>query len=152
MKQLKTYLADGPRTELIRVTNSNNKNNSMLEVEDSVLFLVLDKDDTLNTAFKDEKRMLLEYDIYQPFPPTKCVYRIDHANNAVGQQEHLHVYADKNHKHQLYAINIDGTPHDGSKFQLNRKHQQALKNLGFPVPKEGLLEWLYLGDCRLLND
>lgn len=106
------------------------------------LYIVLDEDDEINVTIRKIKEYITEHETYQPFPPTKCVYRLDKPNNAPGQQKHIHVYADKKHNHQLYAINIDGTPHDGSKYQLNNKHQEALKALGFPVPKDGLLEWL----------
>ncbi len=116
------------------------------------LFLVLDNDDVINTCFNGETKYILEHETYQSFPPTKCVYRLDKGNNAVGQQKHVHVYADKKHNHQLYAINIDGTPHDGSKYQLNKKHQDALRSLGFKVPENGILEWLDLGKCKLLLD
>lgn len=116
------------------------------------LFLVLDEDDDIFNSFLKEKNYILEYDTYKSFLPTKCVYRLDKANNAPGQQEHIHVYSDKNHNHQLYAINIDGTPHDGSKYQLNKKHQIALRALGFTVPKDGLLEWIDFDGYGLLLD
>ncbi|MBE6285924.1 MAG: hypothetical protein E7093_05745 [Bacteroidales bacterium] len=119
------------------------------ECEES-LFLVLDADDEINTVFNEEKRYILEYEIYKKFPPTKCVYRLDRSNNTTGQQTHIHVYADKKRHHQLYAINIDGSSHDGSKYLLSPKHQDALRVIGFIVPKDGLLEWCDLGACRLI--
>lgn len=119
------------------------------ECEES-LFLVLDADDVINTAFNEENKYILEYEIYKKFPPTKCVYRLDHSNNTIGQQAHIHVYADKKHHHQLYAINIDGSSHDGSKYQLSPKHQDALRAIGFTVPKDGLLEWINIESCGLL--
>lgn len=124
-----------------------------LTEEESILFLILDTDDTNNEKLKDKyDKFILEHETYKKFSPTKCVYRLDKANNAKGQQCHVHVFSDKNHNNQLYAINIDGTPHDGSKYQLNKKHQEALKKIGFIVPKDGLLEWKDWGKCQLILD
>lgn len=120
--------------------------------DDYILFIVLDSDDTLCNNFNHLPKLILEYETYKKFPPTKCVFRLDNGNNAIGQQRHIHVYSDKNHNNQLYAINIDGTPHDGSKIRLNKRHQEALKKVGFPVPKDGILEWYDLGKCKLLLD
>ena len=151
MKSLQDYLEESIKEKFDRLVNYN-YGNEPLESDSVQLFLILDKDDELNSAFQGYDRVLREWDSYQPYPPTKCVYRLDKANNTTGQQQHIHVFADKSHHHQLYAINIDSTPHDGSKFQLNKKHQQALSNIGFNVPKDGLLEWLDWEGCRLIYD
>jgi hypothetical protein len=42
---------------------------------------------------------------------------------------------------QLYALNIDGTTHDGSKARLGTKELSFLKSIGFTPPKDGILEW-----------
>lgn len=149
MKDLKQYLKESDLEHFNRLANYNYGRPH--EVQE-LLSLVLDEDDVINTALLDYDRILLEWDNYHPFPPTKCVYRLDKPNNAQGQQKHIHVYSDKSHQHQLYAINIDGTPHDGSHYQLSTKHQDALRTLGFPVPKDGLLEWLDWEGCRVITD
>lgn len=151
MKSLQDHLKESIKEEFDRFAlyNYGKEPNNPIEEQ---LFLILDEDDVLNTAFHDYERMLLEWDNYQQFPPTKCVYRLDKAKNTTGQQRHIHVFADKAHNHQLYAINIDGTPHDGSKYQLNQKHQKALRNIGFPVPENGILEWHDWNGCRLIMD
>lgn len=151
MKSLQDYSKESFKEQFDRFANYKYGDVPNI-ADDEQLFLVLDEDDVVNTAFQNYDRMILEWDNYQSFPPTKCVYRLDKANNAIGQQRHIHVFADKAHNHQLYAINIDGTPHDGSKYQLNQKHQDALRKIGFPVPKDGLLEWLDWSNCKILMD
>lgn len=49
-------------------------------------------------------------------------------------------------------MNIDGTTHDGSKAQLSKKAQKILLDLGFNVPKDGILEWLKMDNRMLLLD
>jgi len=116
-------------------------------VDNDTLYLVLDKDDPVRTAFNYEPQLLVEYNQYKAFLPTKCVYRFDKANNAY-EKDHIHVYSDSKHNHQLYAICFDGTTHDGSKYVLPKKHQEALRQLGFTVPKDGLLEWISIAESN----
>lgn len=40
----------------------------------------------------------------------------------------------------LLAINYYGTPYDGSMYVLTKKMQEALLELGIPVPLNGILE------------
>lgn len=154
LKSLEEYIKEKElhdiKDKFDRLTNYKYGDSALHSENDSSLFLVLDEDDDYNSDLNSEKDFILEYDNYQSFPPTKCVYRLDKSNNIPGQQVHVHVYSDKKHNHQLYAINIDGTPHDGSKFQLSQKHQDALKAIGFTVPKDGLLEWISFGKCKFL--
>lgn len=144
MKDLVNYLNDWAPIP-------DREENVILLSDNDIIFIVTDRDDEINAKLRSLE-LLLEYDNYRPFPPTKCVYRLDSANNAPGQQQHIHVYADQKHQHQLYAINIDGTPHDGSKCVLSKKHQQALTNIGFQVPSNGILEWVDLDFVKLICD
>lgn len=128
-------------------------NKIMLEDDESELCIVVDNDDVIVTALNKTPQLLLEYSKYQPFGDTKCVYRLDRGTGAPGNVDHIHVYADKQHNHHLYAIRYDGASHDGSKYQLSRKHQDALRQIGFTVPENGLLEWRTLDyTCKLLLD
>lgn len=106
------------------------------------LILVVDNDVDLASLRQLEQvpQALLEHNIYQKFGDTKLYYRLDKANNAPGQQRHIHVFKDDKGRIQLFSINFDGTKHDGSKRQLNSKEQSALTALGIPVPPNGLLE------------
>jgi|GEM_PF-4137684 len=81
--------------------------------------------------------IILEYKQYKNIPGTTKTYRIDAANTNTMTQKHIHVFYDGK---QLYAINVDGTSHDGSKYILSKKDQSFLKDMGFTVPKDGILE------------
>lgn len=106
------------------------------------LILVVDNDVDLAGLSQLEQipQMLIEHNIYQRFGDTKLYYRLDKANNAPGQQRHIHVFKDDKGRIQLFSINFDGTKHDGSKRQLTSREQSALTSLGIPVPPNGLLE------------
>lgn len=106
------------------------------------LILVVDSDVELEGLKHLERvpQALLEHNIYQKFGDTKLYYRLDKANNAPGQQRHIHVFKDNKGRLQLFSINCDGTKHDGSKRQLSSKEQSALTSLGIPIPPNGLLE------------
>lgn len=110
---------------------------------DIELILVIDCGDMLNNLpnLVPVPSSLLEHNIYQRFGNTKNYYRIDKGNDAIGQQRHIHVFTDDKGRIQLFAINYDGTTHDGSKYILSKKEQEALIQLGIPVPPNGLIEW-----------
>lgn len=98
-------------------------------------------------------QQLLEYETYRKLANTGYYYRKDKANNAPGQQRHVHVFIDRNGEHQIMAINMDGTPHDGSKLQIPKKLIAPLRALGVNVPDDGLLEYedsKYIADDRTL--
>lgn len=124
---------------LMLIVISNNKHKPMMEEE---LILVVDRNVELvgSEHLEQVPQALLEHNIYQKFGDTKLYYRLDKANNAPGQQRHIHVFNDDKGRTQLFSINYDGTKHDGSKHQLNTKEQMALRSLGIPVPSNGLLE------------
>lgn len=116
------------------------------------LILVVDNDVDLASLRQLEQvpQALLEHNIYQKFGDTKLYYRLDKANNAPGQQRHIHVFKDDKGRIQLFSINFDGTKHDGSKRQLNSKEQSALTALGIPVPPNGLLECEDMSSGKIL--
>ena len=107
MRTLKSYLKD--------------VNSLEISANDDVI-LVVDKNDFLFNKLSKNLNRLDEYANYKKFENTKCYYRLDKGNNAVGQERHIHVFTDERGKHQLYAINYDGTKHDGAKYRLNKKH------------------------------
>jgi len=85
--------------------------------------------------------LLLEWQQYKKIPRTNLVYRYDKGNTNTKTQDHIEVYQDKT---KLYAINKDGTKHDGSKARLGSKEIKFLKNMGFTPPLNGILEWIQL--------
>lgn len=139
MRTLESYLKDANSLEIY-------------EYENDDVILVVDKNDPLFNTLSENLNRLNEYTNCQKFGKTNCYYRLDKSNNAVGQKRHIHVFTDKRGRHQLYAINYDGTKHDGSKYKLNKKHIEALKKLGITHPEDGLLEWESFTDKQLLLD
>ena len=83
------------------------------------------------------ENLVLEYNQYKNIPGTTKTYRIDPANTNTMTQKHIHVFFNGE---QIYAMNVDGTPHDGSKCVLSKKDQEFLKKMGFAVPEGGILE------------
>lgn len=98
------------------------------------------------------KELLVEHQQYKQFGKSKeKYYRIDKGDGTSGNMTHIHVF----NKHgQLYAMRIDGKPHDGSKVLISKQDQKVLKDLGFEVPVDGLLEWIVAekGEKILLFD
>lgn len=85
------------------------------------------------------KELIVEHQVYKQFGNSKeKIYRIDKGDGRPGNQTHIHV---KTKHGQLFAMNIDGTPHDGCKAQISKKDMKALTDLGFTVPADGILEW-----------
>jgi hypothetical protein len=89
--------------------------------------------------------LLTEWEQYKTIPGTTYTYRYDSANTNTSTQDHIHVFYDGK---QLFAINRDGTTHDGSKAQLSKKQIDFLKSKGFNVPQNGLLEWISLDPSK----
>lgn len=83
------------------------------------------------------EKLLLEYKTYKNVPGTTKTYRIDPANTNTRTQKHIHVYYDGK---QIYAMNVDGTPHDGCKYRLSKNDLKFLNSLGFKTPDDGILE------------
>jgi hypothetical protein len=96
-----------------------------------------------DNSFSDfqESELLLEWEQYKKIPKTNLTYRFDSENTNTKTDDHIHVLQGNN---QLYAINKDGSPHDGSKARLGKKEIKFLKSLGFTPPKDGILEWITL--------
>ncbi len=88
-----------------------------------------------------EQQLILEWEQYKQIPKTNLTYRYDTGNTNTKTKDHIHVFAKNN---QLYAINIDGTPYDGSTAKLGSKEVKFLKSIGFTPPKDGILEWYKL--------
>jgi hypothetical protein len=96
-------------------------------------------DHLVKDAGTAEPQLLLEYEQYKQIPKSNKWYRFDSGDTNTKTQNHVHVYQGKNN--QLYAVNQDGSSHDGSKAQLGKKEIRFLKSIGFKPPKNGILEW-----------
>lgn len=97
--------------------------------------------DTPQKNFYDGKQILLEFQTYKPIPGTKKSYRIDKECSFTHVQKHAHVYAKPNGKgKELYAVNLDGSGHDGSKHTMEPYEIEFFKNLGFTIPDNGVIE------------
>lgn len=93
--------------------------------------------DICEKSFPSLGNMVLEFKQYKNIPGTTKTYRIDSANTNTQTQKHIHVYFDGK---QIYAINADGSPHDGSKYRISKIDQKFLASQGFKVPENGILE------------
>ncbi len=115
-----------------------------LIVECEVDCIVAEEGDIIDTLLgqyiqKGGKELVNEHHVYKQFGKSKeKYYRIDKGDGTLRNVTHIHVF----NKHgQLYAMRIDGKPHDGSKALISKQDQKILKGLGFTVPENGILEW-----------
>ena len=135
LKSFDEFIFDQKLDEILeRLANGDDFEYKYFQIEN----IVVDKLDEDNFL---DKGLLLEWQQYKNIPKTNLTYRYDPANTNTKTKDHIHVYQNKN---QLYAINKDGTPHDGSRTRLGSKERKFLKSIGFTPPKDGILEWITL--------
>lgn len=108
--------------------------------------IIIEEDSCEITLLKNCE-LITEHNVYKPFGKSTLVYRIDKGDGTPGHLTHIHVYSKSG---QLFAMNIDGTSHDGSKARLSKQAQRKLSELGFQVPKDGILEWIKFDNNRML--
>ena len=96
----------------------------------------------------EQKRSLI------PVPGTKYMARIDPPRGipSPGNLKHVHLY---NRGQELFAMNVDGSAHDGyHKYVIpnNPKLMDFLRQKGFIIPKDNLIEMSFpsLKDRQLL--
>jgi hypothetical protein len=136
IKGVKEFLIDKKIEETIdEMLNINN--------EKVIDFFVFEKGN--DNVLSNE--LLLEWEQYKKIPKTKLTYRFDKGRDQPGFLDHIHVYLGKT-KNQIYAINIDGSPHDGSKARLSKHEINFLKKIGFTPPENGILEWITLDNSK----
>lgn len=121
----------------------------MLILIECVVDAIIVEENSDENQLLENKGLIVEHEVYKQFGKSTRTYRIDKGDGSPGHQTHIHVYSKSG---QLYAMNIDGTTHDGSKAQLSKKDQKTLTDLGFQVPKDGILEWINLDNRILLLD
>src|SRR5689334_6128643 len=93
-----------------------------------------------------EITQLFEQKVYKTIPGTKDTYREDPANTNTLTMRHSHTYAGTS-KNQLYAVNVDGSGHDGSSGQkIPDKHADFYRTKGYAINPNNILEQLDLDD------
>lgn len=112
--------------------------------------LILFEDDPTVGRFASS---LNEGSIYQRIPGTRHYYRKDKGQPIKGKEWHIHVFKDSRHNNQLFAINADGSTHDGSSIWINKEMCSFLNSIGIQVPPNGFLLEMYTGNTtQLLYD
>ncbi|MBN2685564.1 MAG: hypothetical protein JXR40_09820 [Pontiellaceae bacterium] len=91
-----------------------------------------------------EQNPLFEYEVYKLIPGTKSSYRSDSGNTNTKVLAHSHVYAKpKGTGNQLYALNIDGSGHDGSSnVIIPQAHADHFRKQGYKIGDNNILECL----------
>lgn len=81
-------------------------------------------------------------DKFPQIPGTRYSFRKDNPRGTPGpgNQTHIHIYAPN--KDELFAINIDGSAHDGCHgAKIPKEIAKFLTDKGFKVPKNHIIEW-----------
>lgn len=96
-----------------------------------------DKDEVLRSRVD-----LFEHVLYKRIPGTSSSYRQDAGNTNTLTVRHSHVYGKLNGKGaQLYAVNWDGSGHDGSSgLTIPATHADHFRSLGYAIPDTNILE------------
>ena len=95
-----------------------------------------------------ERIELFEHHTYKAIPGTKNSYRQDAENTNTKTIQHSHVYA-KPHGggKELYAVNYNGTGHDGSSgIVIPLNHAVFFRNKGYQIADTNVLECLELSN------
>lgn len=85
---------------------------------------------------------LFEHKVYKQIPGTKNSYRPDSGDTNTLTQDHAHVFAKPEGKgKQLYAVNYDGSGHDGSSgAQISKTHADYFRSIGYDIKPDNILE------------
>jgi hypothetical protein len=67
--------------------------------------------------------------------------RIDRATHLLSGEQHAHVYGRKGEL--IGVLNFDGTKsHGGQSFKLHKNDAEALRQRGFKLPDNNIVEWI----------
>jgi hypothetical protein len=96
-------------------------------------------------AFR-ESILLFEHEVYKRIPDSRNSFREDPGNTNTMTLRHSHVFAKpKGRGKELYAVNIDGSGHDGSSgTRISALHADHFRSLGYEIPETNILESLDL--------
>ena len=95
-----------------------------------------------------ENVMLFEHEKYKRIPNTNNSYREDPGNTNTKTIKHSHVYAKlKGNGAELYAVNINGTGHDGSTgIKIPQAHADYFRSINYIIVDKNILE------CVMINE
>jgi len=97
--------------------------------------------------------LLFEHEKYKPIPGSVNSYRTDAGKTTTKTIRHSHIYAKpKGRGKKLYAVNIDGSGHDGSKGRsIPSTHADYFRSLGYSINANNILETLLLHDTNMTD-
>jgi len=100
-----------------------------------------------------EQIQLFEHIVYKTIPGTRNSYREDPNNTNTRTIRHSHTYAEPNGRgRELYAVNIDGSGHDGSSgIEIPSAHADFFRGLGYNINQNNILESLDFNNISNLN-
>lgn len=113
-------------------------------INHSIASMMILKDVCFDAIYFDESSsgVMLEC-LCEPIPGIKRYgYRIDipYGEQRPGHQKHMHIYVKGK---ELFAINVDGTAHDGyHNVQIPNKIIPFLKDKGITIPQNNIIECL----------
>jgi hypothetical protein len=64
-------------------------------------------------------------------------------------QPHAHVFG-RNSRNQIVVVNFDGTGSHGTKGHLHKKDAKALRDAGFSIRSDNMVEWTAVEDAPQL--
>ena len=101
-------------------------------------------------AFR-ERVLLFEHEVYKRIPQSQNSFRSDPGNTNTMTLRHSHVYAKLNGRGgELYAVNIDGSGHDGSSgTAIPASHANFFRSKGYAIPDNNILESLDLDSVEV---
>jgi hypothetical protein len=90
--------------------------------------------------------LLFEHEVYKRIPGTSASYQTHSGNINTNTIKHSHVYATlKGIGRELYAVNKDGSGHDGSEgIKIPSKHADHFRGKGYEIGLSNILETLEL--------
>lgn len=97
-----------------------------------------------------EFSQLNEHNKYKNIPKTQASYRQDPANTSTMTQVHSHVYTARDGGgKQMYAVNIDGSGHDGSLgIEIPTRHANFFREIGYEISNTNILESVVLSSLQ----
>lgn len=72
--------------------------------------------------------------------PSGNTIRVDQPRHGGGGQVHGHILGRKGK--EIGVVNLDGTGSHGTKMRLNKKDAQTLRDAGFIIQKDRMVEWI----------
>jgi hypothetical protein len=83
------------------------------------------------------------------FPDSIGIDKPTHLSGSVGHsgQEHAHIFGRKGR--ELGVINRDGSSSHGTKMRVPNRDADVLRQRGYAIPADNIVEWLSLSDPRI---